>query len=73
MGVKKIGRPKSNPTERKMSKGLRVEQWKRIKFEAKARSIPAAMLLRNIVDWYLESLDISRKAQSQSELEKEKE
>ena len=60
MGVKKLGRPKGKPSEKKMPNGLTVAQWLRIKVESQARRIPAAMLLRNIVDWYFDSLDSNR-------------
>ena len=59
MGVKK-GRPKSNPLDKKMPNGLTVDQWNRLKLEAQVREIPAAMLLRTIVDWYLRAIDLSR-------------
>ena len=59
MGVK-LGRPKGKPSEKKMPNGLTVAQWHRVKVEAQTRRIPAAMLLRNIVDWYFESLDLNR-------------
>jgi len=59
MGVK-LGRPKGKPSEKKMPNGLTVAQWSRVKTESKARRIPAAMLLRNIVDWYFDALDVNR-------------
>ena len=59
MGVK-LGRPKSDPLTLKRPNGLTVSQWDRVKQEACTRSMPAAMLLRQIVDWYIISIDSSR-------------
>lgn len=55
------GRP-TIPTEEKiLPNGLVTRQWNRLKAMARKRGVSAAFLLRQIVDWYFESIDNKEK------------
>ena len=56
------GRPPKTEDQRITENGLLISQWDKIRDEAKSRNVPAAWMLRSIVDWYFSALETSREA-----------
>lgn len=58
--VKVRGAPPKKEEEKILPNGLRPDQWKYLQQEADTREIKAAQLLRQAIDWFIESLETGK-------------